>query len=593
MNHHLVEPLDTTVERTDVFHGQENVIGVVLHFTSRAKDIIDACVDSTRPLLAIEIKQLRKSFIDAKTRGVKLRYVTEVTKDNINYCKELLKIINELRHIDGIKGNFYISETEYIAPATLHEKEKPASQIIYSNVKEIVEQQKYLFETLWNKAVPAEQKIMEIEEGTIPSTIEIIQDSARAQEIYLNLVNNAAEEILIMFPTTNAFIRQDRIGALQLAQQAAKEHDVRVRILMPSHRLTEETLHKLRKGQQQKENSRSRLDFRCIEQISDVKATILIVDKKISLLMEIKDDAKTTFIEAIGLSTYSNSKAGVLSYVSIFENLWIQTDLYQQVKETNKRLHEANEQLKINDKMQKEFINIASHEIKTPTQALLGYSELLQRHPEKREEISQAIFRNANRLQRLTNDILDVTKIESQTLKLNKEQFDLNDILSNIIADYRSQIEKDGKSSLELLACTDACYIIDADKNRLTQVISNLLSNAIKFTEEGTITIATTLRDKEDAKEKEVLVSVKDTGIGINSEIMSRLFSKFASSSGTGLGLFISKSIIEAHGGRIWAQNNNSNGDICLEKRGATFIFSIPLRKEHRRQQRQQPPPIS
>ena len=115
MNHHLVEPLDTTIERTEVLHGQENVIGVVLHFTSRAKDIIDACIDSTRPLLAIEIKQLGKSFIDSKTRGVKLRYVTEVTKDNINYCKELLKIINELRHIDGIKGNFYISETEYIS----------------------------------------------------------------------------------------------------------------------------------------------------------------------------------------------------------------------------------------------------------------------------------------------------------------------------------------------------------------------------------------------------------------------------------------------------------------------------------------------
>ncbi|HZI69944.1 MAG TPA: hypothetical protein VFD60_02175, partial [Nitrososphaeraceae archaeon] len=214
MNHHLVEPLDTTIERTEVLHGQENVIGVVLHFTSRAKDIIDACIDSTRPLLAIEIKQLGKSFIDSKTRGVKLRYVTEVTKDNINYCKELLKIINELRHIDGIKGNFYISETEYISPATLHEKEKPASQIIYSNVKEIVEQQKYLFETLWNKAVPAEQKIREIEEGVTLGSTEVILSPLRIQELFIDLVKSAKQEILLILPTTNSFLREHKLGII-------------------------------------------------------------------------------------------------------------------------------------------------------------------------------------------------------------------------------------------------------------------------------------------------------------------------------------------------------------------------------------------
>jgi signal transduction histidine kinase len=589
MNHHLVEPLDTTVERTEVLHGQENVIGVVLHFTSRAKDIIDACIDSTRPLLAIEIKQLRKSFIDSKTRGVKLRYVTEVTKDNINYCKELLKIINQLRHIDGIKGNFYISETEYISPATLHEKEKPASQIIYSNVKEIVEQQKYLFETLWNKAIPAEQKIREIEEGVTLGSTEVILGPSRIQELFIDLVKSAKQEILLILPTTNSFLREHKLGIIQLLKQVASisEYNVNVRILTPTNDAIEKilknmTLTTTAAEEQKKENEKfgiRRIDLATEFAVSTV--TIAVADRQISLAIEKKDDTKENFIDAIGMATYSTSKPTVSSYVSIFENLWAQTELYRQVKESNRQIALANEQLKIKDKMQKEFINVASHEIKTPTQALLGYSEILQRHPEKREEISQAIFRNANRLQRLTNDILDVTRIESQTLKLNKEQFDLNDILSNVIADYRSQIEKAGKSSLKLLACTDACYIIDADKNRLTQVISNLLSNAIKFTEEGTITIATTLRDNEDAKEKEVLVSVKDTGIGITSETFARLFSKFASSSGTGLGLFISKSIIEAQGGRIWAENN-------IDGKGATFTFSLPVSKQ-RHQQLPQP----
>ena len=155
---------DAISERTEVLHGGQNVVDTVLRFTSKAKSRIDACVDYTRPSLAIQIEQLRKAFIDAKSRGVKLRYVTEITEDNVGYCKELLKMVDELRHIEGIKGNFYISETEYIAPATFHEKGKPASQIIYSNVNDIVEfHRSYIFEVFWNRSTVAEQQINQVE----------------------------------------------------------------------------------------------------------------------------------------------------------------------------------------------------------------------------------------------------------------------------------------------------------------------------------------------------------------------------------------------------------------------------------------------
>jgi signal transduction histidine kinase len=243
-------------------------------------------------------------------------------------------------------------------------------------------------------------------------------------------------------------------------------------------------------------------------------------------------------------------------------------------------LKSANEQLKVHDKMQKEFINVASHEIKTPTQALLGYSEILQKHPEKREEMSQAIFRNANRLQRLTNDILDVTRIESQTLKLNKEQFNLADLISSVVEDFKNDIQKKG-SDIKLFYEPKDHLILEADKVRLTQVISNLLSNAIKFTNQGsgTISIDTSTIQQQihnNDIEKKLLVSVKDDGTGIDPSMTSRLFTKFASKSetgGTGLGLFISKSIVEAHGGRIWAKNN-ANG------KGATFTFTLPISKQ-------------
>ena len=241
------------------------------------------------------------------------------------------------------------------------------------------------------------------------------------------------------------------------------------------------------------------------------------------------------------------------------------------LKTANDSLAAANERLKIHDKMQQEFINIASHEIKTPTQAILGYSKLIQRHPEKREVMMEAIARNASRLQRLTNDILDVTRIETQSLKLNIERVNLNELISDIIEDYVNEIEKTNKDIKLLHEPQDQTIEVEADKNRLTQVISNLLSNAIKFTKNGTIRVT------EEVKDSKVLVSIKDTGQGIDTEIFPRLFLKFAAKSetGTGLGLFISKSILEAHGGKIWAENNADYDG----KKGATFTFSIPLSK--------------
>jgi signal transduction histidine kinase len=247
-----------------------------------------------------------------------------------------------------------------------------------------------------------------------------------------------------------------------------------------------------------------------------------------------------------------------------------------ELKTANDSLAAANERLKIHDKMQQEFINIASHEMKTPTQAILGYSKLIQRHPEKREVMMEAIARNATRLQRLTNDILDVTRIETRSLKLNIERVNLNELISDVIEDYRNEIEKTNKDIEILHESQDQTIEVEADKNRLTQVISNLLSNAIKFTKRGSIRVT------EEIKDSKALVSIKDTGQGIDTEIFPRLFLKFAAKSetGTGLGLFISKSIIEAHGGNIWAENNDSSDG----KKGATFAFSIPLSKLEQQQ---------
>jgi signal transduction histidine kinase len=244
----------------------------------------------------------------------------------------------------------------------------------------------------------------------------------------------------------------------------------------------------------------------------------------------------------------------------------------EQLKEKENILERANEQLKNQERMQKEFIDIAAHELRTPVQPILGLSEVLQskEQDEEKRRLIEIILRNAKRLQRLTQDILDISRIESQSLKLNKEKFNINDLISNVVQDYRNSIEKDHNITLLYEPKMDINFFVEADWYRITQVISNLLNNAIKFTKEGTVSV--TLEKKKEDNQQEVLVSVKDRGTGIHTDILSRLFSKFASyaEKGTGLGLFISKSVVEAHGGRIWGENN-------IDGMGATFSFTLPL----------------
>ena len=546
-------------------------------------------------LTPIAMTIFRDAYEGMKSRGTKIRWVTDITKDNLTHCKDLMQYA-EVRHISSLNENFRVSETEYIATTTTNEG-FPIPKLNYSNSKKIVGQQQYIFEALWAKGVPAEHRIREIEQGAEPQRIEVIYNAQQALELYQWLIMFAEKEIKVVFPTTNALIRQDKAGILFLLQEAAAIKKCQVKILVPNDELIRNFISNY---------NNSGISTRFVDQEESGRATILIVDNNVSLMMELKDDSKKSFHEAIGLSTYSNSKAGVLSYVSMFESLWKQTELY--------------EKLKSNEKMQKEFINVAAHELRTPIVPILNLSELLysnangqqqrQIQEEEQKEMLKIILRNANRLHQLTEDILDATRIESHSLQIRRERFNLNDVILNIIEDYRKQIANgkngDVKFMYELANSSASSnssanrnnrnnsssitLVVEADRQRLIQVISNLLDNAIKFTEEGAVAISTDIRkrkedvDKEGEVKEEVIIAVKDTGTGIDPELMPRLFTKFAAKSyqGTGLGLFISKSIVEAHGGKMWAQNNTSidddhDSDSKTKCNGATFYFTLPV----------------
>jgi len=245
----------------------------------------------------------------------------------------------------------------------------------------------------------------------------------------------------------------------------------------------------------------------------------------------------------------------------------------ESLTESNSLLASANKQLEIHDNMQKEFINVAAHELRTPIMPILGEAELIENDISdndyarvSKEQIS-SIIRNAKRLDRLAADILDVTNIEGKSLKLNKASLDIDEILSELVTEYSRQIEGDIVKNKKLKIVYEPTHVkIFADKYRITQVVSNIINNAIKFTDQGVITIIGKVNSTE------LSVQISDTGKGIDHEIISRLFDKFVSRSeqGTGLGLFISKNIIESHGGTIIGFNQE-NGT------GATFIFTLPL----------------
>ena len=743
-------------ERIEVIHSTENIIDTYLPALHNAKSRWDCFADVNSLAVPVLIKSIREALSRAKSTGIKLRFVTEITEGNISQCKEVVTI-GEIRHLEGVKGNFAVSDTEYIAiscaaiaasstttrNSTESQPTTTATAVphaVYSNVKEDVQQQQYVFEILWNKAIPAEQKLREIEEGVIhvrtrllenrdeiineirclnnnasklsicsafggmqmaynylfdsytkvvekhrtgkgdgmrwivnmdnkdsldlvktflnegihvrhlknmppmnfgisnkemavtiekmeggnmsqsflisseplyinhfnslfdelwkngidaedrikdieegvDTDIEVVPNAATAREIYLNLVSHASEEILLILPTTKAFIRQEKIGIIIALREASKKRNVKVRILMPhADSLSEDKIQDLI------QNRDKNIVIRNIEQTSGTKATILAVDKIVSLVMELRDDTKETFDEAIGSSTYSHSKAGVLSYVAIFENLWIQTELYQQISESSRRLELANEQLKIHDKMQQEFISIASHELRTPVQSILGFASLANKAQIEPIQACKGILLEAYKLQQLTNDLLDVSRIESgASLSYVMEKVRINEIILNIVNAIRVSLKQGvsietglganiggvGSGGIHDNSDNNKEIEIYADKIRIAQAISNIVGNAVKFTDRGIIRVESLV----SVDKKRVEIKVCDSGNGIAEDILPNLFDKFVTKTpgnenkrGTGLGLYITKAIIDAHKGEIFAANNNQTV-------GATFTIVLP-----------------
>jgi two-component system sensor histidine kinase VicK len=543
-------------------HGTQ-VVNALLDIFSSASNTINICGNSKflPQVLSLEIT---KETIAAKSRRIRQRYLVEVVKDNISSCRNLMKIVAQndssfLRHLDEVEANFVVSEKEYLGSITLKE---PHQHAIYSNMRDMVEQQHHIFESLWNKAIPIQDRIAEIEEGREHEFYEVINDYKKAQEKYVDLARSVDREALLLCANSKAMVRAYRLGVLDSLIDASTKKGAIIRIVCPLAEENSEIIAKI---------SKRAPDIRILNYDNNASSHsgLFVVDRTKFMRFELKEPKAEEFSEAIELVIFSNNKSSVESSKSFFELLWNERIQQEKLKEYEK--------LKEADKMKTEFIHVAAHELRTPIQPIIGLGEVLRSKDrlkaEEYEEYLDVIIRNARRLQQLADDILDVTKIESQSLKLKKESFDLQELITAVVNEHGEIIKKSNRNIKLAYVPKDErgskSILVDADRGRISQVVSNLLSNAIKFTEEGSVIVTTEINDNDN--KNAIIVRVKDSGVGIDCEILPKLFAKFVSKSfqGTGLGLFISKSIIEAHGGKIWAENNSDG-------KRATFSFTLP-----------------
>ncbi|HJR85100.1 MAG TPA: ATP-binding protein [Nitrososphaeraceae archaeon] len=537
----------------------------IVDIIAKTEKYLNIMGDSKAPEFFLS-DEITKALQKAKTKGIKIRFITEINRTNVGICKEIMKFA-KVRHLDNIMGNFILSDKEFFGQSLGSDYQ---ANKIYTNDDGIVELQNYVFENLWNNSVSEHDKSSSLEVGIEPEEVKVLSDPVEIRKTYLSLIESAKSEISLIIATPKALQRNYKGGIISMLIEASEKRNVTVNLVIPTYdndKIQDDFLH----SESLAKNFRFRLKSIApiTTQTHKIKTTFLIVDKKSVFIIDVKDDNKENFIEAVGYATFHTSKSRTESYNFIFETIWRQADLYESLREANRNLIYSYQKLEEHDAMEKEFINLAAHELRTPSQSIIGYSEMLKDLPERNKQYEEAISRNAERLYSLVTNMLSIARIESQTMKLNKTVFDLNIKIENVIRDVNQQVEIRKADKVRIDFIPSGRINITADKEKIFQVFANLLNNAIKFTNEGTINISV----EEKEKSNEAIVTIKDSGLGIDPEIIPHLFSKFKTKSekGLGLGLYISKNIVEAHNGKIEAFNNPNS-------KGATFIVRLPLK---------------
>ncbi|HZC50399.1 MAG TPA: hypothetical protein VE244_15220, partial [Nitrososphaeraceae archaeon] len=301
------------------------VVNAVIDIFYDAQERIDICGNSKFPPLIFSFEPIRKAILAAKNSGIRQRYIVEITKENIQYCKELMQLVKDLRHSDQIETNFGLNEIEYLGSVSLQQERLQAT---YCNIKEVVEQQHYIFDSLWNKSIRADEKIREIEEGIESEFYEVITDNEKAKNVYIDLAKSIEKEALLLFANSKAVLRSDKLGIIDyLIEASAKRREAMkgatIRIICP---LTVENSQVIKKIMENAPDIR-------IQNSIGSHSGLFVVDRSKFMRFELKEPRSEEFSEAIGFVVYSNSKVGVESSTAFFELLWNERIQYEKVRE--------------------------------------------------------------------------------------------------------------------------------------------------------------------------------------------------------------------------------------------------------------------
>jgi two-component system sensor histidine kinase VicK len=322
-----------TIERTEVLTNPEDMIKISLRIFEQLSESMDAICDNKGVQVTINTKPIWDGMHVLKSKGVKLRWITDITEENLDWCKEFMKIV-EIRHLDKIEGAFGIHDRKYyLASANVTREGKTfPGELIVSNVRVIVQQQQQIFSLLWDKAIPARQRIKEIEQGLKREFIDIIRDPVDIKKLILDLIKTASDQISMLFSSANAFHLLEREGIMEVIREASSEHNVNIRILVDVR--IQDDLKEIEEKVRWTRQSRS-ITFQPILKSSfQTRITTLIVDSIYSLTVEMKDKVES-FDESVGLATYSNSESNIDTYTSIFETLWMQNEYNPNTSQLN------------------------------------------------------------------------------------------------------------------------------------------------------------------------------------------------------------------------------------------------------------------
>jgi two-component system sensor histidine kinase VicK len=552
----------TIPRRTVIIHGLENTVRASLALFSNAERSFNAVSDFNAPSFSVRVDAYKSAYLDLRRRGVNVRAITEIVKENLSFCKEILKLglVPELRHMDGIKGNFAVTEKEFVAASTIQES-SGANELIYSNDKQIVAQNQYVFDTLWNNAIPAELKIKQLEDGLEPEETRLITDMNEIYKIGESLISQCKEEVLVIL--VNEQVLERNFGIIQKLATAQREKNLKIRIIVPSSPASFDSM-----GKAMPKMFRNP-EWRSIDE--QMSITCFIFDRKSMFLTQYTDPEASSAELAVSSNIYTTNKQTIKAIVAIFGALWRESELRGATEKVKQELEHTLVKEERTRKQAELLQDVLTHDIRNYSQvtklsAQLLEDELKQDFSAKRktEPILQSLLRSVDRTNELLERAKKLGKIVSEVhpalypielghtienaMSLVKDGFPEKRIIDKREVSIDDDEEEDGHNGALVLA-----------DELLSDVFLNLYSNSIRYTDGGVVPITTSMEkikrpissssssssQEIDLQQSYWKIIVTDEGRGIPDDMKDRLFLRYLESAkGTGLGLSIVHALV-------------------------------------------------